>query len=79
MIKIPFRREKYFWKAWFEKGITLSHDFINPDGTWMSYQDLIQKYGIRTMHFRYLGILSIIKNIKKPQNIAMWIKRLSQK
>ena len=58
-----------FWKTWVEKGIMFIHDFINPDGTWMTYHEFNQKYEVRTNFLRYLGILSIIKNSSKQCNV----------
>ena len=63
-----------FWQTWFDKGIIFIHDFINPDGTWMSYKEFNQKYGLRTNFLRYLGILSIIKKASKHCNVDIALK-----
>ena len=68
---ITVDRKSIFWKDWFEKGVIFIQDFLNINGTWMSFQEFTSKYKIRTNFLKYLGILSSVKSAIKLINVDL--------
>ena len=50
-----------YWKDWYENDVIFIQDFMNKNGTWMSFNQFSNNYNIRTNFLKHLGILSAVK------------------
>ena len=72
--RIMIEEKSIFWRDWFEKGVIYIHDFLNSNGTWMSFDQFSNKFNIRTNFLKYLGMLSAVKRAANFMNVNLSIK-----
>ena len=66
---IFIENKSIYFKDWAEKGVIFVQDFLNKNGDWMTFQEFIDKYYIRTnflyiygsnkRHQKYLNVIHI--------------------
>ena len=49
-----------FWKSWFERGVVIVKDVLNPEGNVLTYEEFRNKFNITTNHLHYFQLISAI-------------------
>ena len=53
-----------FYKTWYDKGIIHFTDLINEKGQFLSYEDVLTRFSLKTNFLTYYGIIKTLKNIR---------------
>ena len=54
------KRKILFWKSWFKKNILSVQDILNDDGNFLTFQELQDKFNIKTNYLHYFQLIAAI-------------------
>ena len=57
---ITIDKNTLFWKSWFKKNILSVQDILNADGNFLTFQELQDKFNIKTNYLHYFQLIATI-------------------